>query len=182
MKPQTWFALGQIVLGACLGYCLYLIPRYLFSLDQGGVSNYGTEVDTKWIFTAGFAAAAIGTLLASIVAKGNSTLKLALFLLAVMYAAVLATTYSYKLSDDLNNLHLYASIALFVVMFIIALWLQFTVKDSFTKICFAVLLLGLVAGALNLAGVIHVLFSVQIVCGVAFAFMMTHGIKALQNK
>ncbi|MGB4758478.1 MAG: hypothetical protein WBP26_00295 [Candidatus Saccharimonadales bacterium] len=181
MKSQTWFALGQIILGACLAYCLYLIPRYFFSLDQGGVSNYGTLDDTKWVFTAGFAAAAIGALFASITAKGNSTLKFALFVLAVMYAAMLATTFSYKLNDSLNDLHQYTSITLFVVMFIIALWLQFTAKDSFTKICFAILLLGLIAGALTLAGVIHVLFSVQIVCGVAFAFMITHGIKKLQK-
>lgn len=181
MKSHTWFALGQILLGACLGYCLYLIPRYFFSLDQGGVSNYGTDLDTKWIFTAGFAAAALSTFLAAVTAKGNAALKFALVILAVMYAGVLATTFGYKISDNLYSLHLYVSTALFVVMLIIALWLRFfAIKDTFTNVAFAIFLLGIIAGALTLAGVLHILFAVQLVCGIAFAFMLTHAIKKLQ--
>jgi hypothetical protein len=185
-KPQTYFAVGQVVLALCLFTCLAIIPSYFFSFDQGGVSNYGTEPRTTGLFVLGFGVATLCTFLAGRTlpqkTKRRNQLQLGLYVLACLYLLVMLTTFSYKLNETFRELHGYASIALFVGMLVGALWLRFVaVRDSPGRWAFVVFCVSLGAGVLTVLGVLHLLFTVQLVCGMAFGYMLTHGIAALQK-
>lgn len=182
-NTQIYFSLGQTILGICLAVCAFIIPSYFLSSDQGGVSNYGTSDRTAWWFTGGFAAAAVGALAAAGAlpssARNRGTLRLFLVLLGILYAVVLGTTFSYKLSDSNREWHQLASLALFAVMLAAATWARFVTSDKAVRLAFILLLLGLAAGVLTLTGVLHILFIVQIFCGLVFAYLFARTIGVL---
>lgn len=182
LQPHHIFAAGQIALGLCLLACLVVLPRYFFSFDQGGISNYGTEPQTKWLFVAGFSAAALGTFMAALAlprhAKRRLQLQLILIILAALYFLVMISTFSYKLSLSRQNLHELAAFALFVYMLLICLWLRFmAVKDNYTNQLFVLFFASLVLGVLNFFGVLHILFAIEVAGGIAFALLLTHGLR-----
>ena len=184
MNPRGYFLLGQTILGACLVVCLMLIPGYFFSHDQGGVSNYGTDERTIALFTIGFTAAAAGSLLAGLSLPSSFLQRrrkqLGLFLLALFYTAVLVSTFSYKVSDSLRSIHEYSALALFGVMLAQALWLALKVnpRDSRTRRALTIFLAAFVAGLLTVFGPLHILFTVQIVCGVTFGYIWVRAFEA----
>lgn len=183
ISARQFFVAGQIVLGLCLLLCLILVPRYFFSVSQGGVSNYGTESKTVWLFAVGFAVAAMGCLLAaaklSTRASKHWQLRIMLVLLALLYLGVLFSTFSYKDNEAYRLLHVQAAIALFVWMLISAAWLRFSlVKDVYMRRAFLLLLIGLALSGLTFLGYISILFTAQIFSGVAFGRMMAHALKA----
>ncbi len=187
LRPHHYFAIGQIALGLSLLLCLVIIPRYFFRLDQGGVSNYGTEQQTVWLFVFGFGAAALGALLAAArLPTGvvhRRRLQFELVVLAVLYLAVLFSTFSYKDNEAYRQLHVQAALVLFVWMLTSALWLRFVVvRDVIMKRLFIVLAVGFVLSGLTFLGYLHVLFTAQLVSGIAFGYMMTHGMKVLVSK
>lgn len=186
LQPTHYFAAGQIILGICILGCLVILPHYFFSLNQGGISNYGTEPQTKWLFATGFSAVTIGTMLAAIVlpkgAKHRVQLRIVLFTLAALYAFVMFSTFSYKLSPSLQHLHEQSAIALFGGMLLVSLWLRFfALKDSYTRRIFIFFCVTLVLGVLNLLGVMPILFAIEIAGGVIFALLMTHGLRTLSH-
>ncbi len=182
-QPHQLFATGQALLGLCLLVCIAIIPSYFFSLDQGGLSNYGTEDKTVWLFVAGFGAASLGAFLAALTLP-RSSLRLwqwraGLLILAGLYLVLMLTTFSYKDNESLRQLHEYAALALFAVMLVEALWLRFTAaKDPLIKPMFNVFAIGFVLAGLTFAGLLHVLFSAQLLCGVAFGYMVVRGLKS----
>ncbi len=187
-RPEWYITAGQIILGICLLGCLVLIPGYFFSYNQGGISNYGTDPRTTWLFVLGFGAATAGVLLAAFRLPQATTrrlqLQVGLVLLAVLYLAVLLSTFSYKMNESYRLLHLYAAIALFLGMFIGASWLRFVaIKDAPTptRVAFVVFCIGLIIAILMQAGVLQLLFTAQIVCGIAFGYMLTQGVRLLSG-
>ncbi len=186
-RPEWYFALGQIVLGLCFLLCVILIPHYFFSLDQGGVSNYGTESATKLLFAVGFGAASLGTFLAGLklptTTSHRTQLRYGLYVLALLYLFVMLSTFSYKLNDSLRHLHGQVSLALFAYAFLGTLWLRFVaVKDVFTKWAFVAFCLSFVVVVLTVMGYIHFLFVGQIASGIAFASLVTHCLAVLRSQ
>lgn len=180
IRPETYIAAGQIGLGLCLLGCLVIIPDYLFRFNQGGISNYGTEARTQYLFVLGFASVTLGTLLAAFSFK--SRLRVSLIVLALLYALVMLSTFSYKLDDSLKQLHVQTAVALFVGMLFFALWLRVVaVKDAATRRAFLVLCAGIIANGLTLIGVLHIIFVAEVVSGAAFGYMLVHGVAVLRK-
>lgn len=187
IRPDQYIAVSQLVLGLCLFICLLLIPRYFFSLDQGGVSNYGTEDRTIGLYTIGFGVAAIGTLFASLKLPVHTPrlafVRLELLLLSVLYATSLLSTYQYKLNDGFRLLHEQAAIALFVGMLLVTVWLRFVfANDSKTRRAFIIFCVGFLAAALTLSGFLHVLFTAQLISGISFAYILVRGVSILNHR
>ena len=183
LTHKNYFVYGQLALGLSLLMCLIIIPKYFFSLDQGGVSNYGTDDRTRTFFTIGFGLATLGSLLAArfLPLKISKRLfsRVMLIILATGYLAVLLTTYSYKVNDFYRVLHERTAIGLFVFMLIFALWLRFFVarQNQGVKRWFWLFGAGIVLAGLTILGIIHLLFTAQILSGVAFAFILNNYLK-----
>lgn len=183
LSAKDYFKYGQIGLGLCLLICLFITPDYFFSFDQGGVSNYGTESKTQILFTLGFGFSALGSLLAVKYLPLKFSRRLAmramLTILAVLYLAVLATTYSYKINDFYRTIHEWSAIGLFVYMSALAIWLRFWQAREQTLVCrwFWLFVIGLLTAILTFFGVIHLLFTAQIISGLAFAMIVNNALK-----
>lgn len=180
----NYIKFGQIGLGLSLLICLIIIPKYFFSLDQGGVSNYGTDDRTRILFTIGFGIASLSAFLSALYLPARlpkkSTMKSMLLILSALYLAVLLTTFPYKINDFYRGLHEKSAIMLFVFMVIFALWIRFATRlqNLATKKWFLVFGLGILLSALTLFGVIHLLFTAQIVSGTAFAMIVISVVKS----
>jgi hypothetical protein len=155
------------------------VPRYFFSLNQGGISNYGTEPQTKWLYAAGFSGATIGTMLAAIVlpkaTKRRLQLRFILLILSALYLVVMVSTFSYKLSPSFQQFHELSALVLFISMLLTSLWLRFiAVKNSYINRLFIFLCICMALGVLNYLEVLHILFVIEVVTGVIFALQLTH--------
>ena len=187
LRPERYVAVSQIALGLCLFICLLLTPHYFFSLDQGGVSNYGTENRTIGLFTLGFSLAAIGSLLAGIKIPVHGPkqviMRLGLLLLSALYGLNLLTTYQYKLNSSSKRLHHQAAVALFIGMLLIVIWLRVVcAKDRKAKLAFIVFGIGFLASTVTFFGFLHVLFTAQLICGISFAYMLIRCVSLLDHQ
>ncbi len=194
-RPKVFFVAGQIALSLCLLGCVVAVPRYFFSLDQGGISNYGTEPQTVGLYAAGFGAAMLGCTGALVAARSQLGatsdrfyVQVAMAALAALYLLVMLSTFSYKADDAggwlalVGQLHENAAMALFLTMFVGAFWLRFAgvddaphdpyAPDPAAKWAFLVFCAGFAVGTLTLVGYLHLLFTAQILCGATFGLMM----------
>lgn len=184
LQPHHYFASGQIILGICLLVSLVILPSYFFSFDQGGISNYGAEPRTRWLFTAGFSAATLGTLMAAIALPQRSQhrlqLRIVLVILAVLYLLVMMTTFSYKVSPSNQQLHELSALVLFIGMLLTSLWLRLLArKDSYVRTLFRLFMVSLGLGILNFFGVFNILFIIELMAGIVFAMLLTYEIRKL---
>lgn len=183
ISASKYFNVGQVMLALALLTSLFLLPNYFFSLDQGGVSNYGTESKTQILFSIGFGVAAFLTFLASKnltkSAQSSRVLKINLIILSVLYVLLLISTYPYKINDLYRSIHEYIAMALFIFMIFFVTWIRCKKdKDNpFIKRMFWVFLAGIVVAGLTLFGFIHLLFTAQIISGMAFALIVSNALK-----
>lgn len=181
-NSSKYFGLGQLVLGLCLFVCLLLKPSYLLGLDQGGVSNYGTDDQTVVLFTIGFSAVVIGSIAAGLTlphtTKRKRQLSFSLYLLGLLYLLVLVSTFPYKLNSEYEFWHLAAGFCLSLVMLVGVLWLRFVAtNDTIIKRLFVVYMIGFGIALATLSGLVDLLLTVQIICGISFGLMVMQGIK-----
>ena len=158
-------------------------PKYFLSFDQGGVSNYGTLSETQVFFTIGFALASLGAVLASKFMgqgyKSAGVFRILLVIHGLRYISVLVTTYPYKVNEFYRSLHEWSAIGLFVYMSVLAIWLRFWQAREQTLVCrwFWLFVIGLLTAILTFFGVIHLLFTAQIISGLAFAMVVNNALK-----
>ncbi len=76
------------------------------------------------------------------------------------------------------QLHELAALALLMAMLAGAVWIRFEgILDTRLKLAFLFFCLGFIIGLLTLTGLIHLLFTSQIICGASFAYMLTYKIR-----
>jgi len=187
IRPSQSVAIGQIALGLSLFICLLIIPHYFFTLNQGGVSNYGTSEQTRTLFIFGFAAAAAGTLMASLKlpsgSKKTTNLKISLYLLSLLYVLVLVSTFAYKSGDFTKQLHLWAALVLFLFMLCQSLWIRRSAStDKRLTIAFTLFNFGWIIGILTALEIVHLLFTAQVISGTSFGYMLTRMVKSHEDR
>lgn len=176
-QPYQYFALGQLVLALSLLISFIIIPDYFFSLDQGGISNYGTDDRTIVLFSLGFGAATVGSYIAAFKLfnkLGLKNVQYQLLTLSLFYGLVLLTTYPYKISTFYENSHILVSFGLSVLMTILVVHIRRTYRnDNFIKRLFILYCLGFSIALMTLFGLANLLFNAQIISGFSFSAIMT---------
>lgn len=180
----AFFVAGQVVLALCLIISTLILPQYFVSADQGGISNYGTSGRTAGWFIVGFCAAALGSLLSAlrfkVTSKHQRRLRIDLYVMALLYTIVMWTTFSYKQNAAYQQLHEQASLFLFFYMLVMSLTLGFlATNDVRIKRAFVVLVIGLLIGLATLVGLIHLLFTAQIMAAAAFGYIVSRSLRLL---
>jgi hypothetical protein len=169
-----------------LAVCLAIRPGYLVSADEGGISNFGVHAVTGVPFTCGFLGAA-GLLVAAARAMAPTgelerRMRAALLALAGILVVVLATTYGYKSSAWLHDLHVDVAIAATFAEAGIAVWLVARVRHGAAEVAALIALVAaLVLAGCSLAGVVHVLLATQLAGAVAFGVLLTRAADALAS-
>lgn len=175
MKTATQTVLySQLALLASLLVCLLIAPEVLFSLNQGGISNYGTMANTFLVFSLGF-----GTCIALLVKAswliGAGSYKNLLVILAGGFGLVTLSTYAYKLNPLLENIHI--TIAFGFVIFQAGLgWYLAKINgfDRLSRIFLAVQMSSFGFGLLTVFEVAQILFTAQLVGAIGFGSLLVH--------
>lgn len=173
LKSSKVFTISQLIFGLSLLGCIFLIPHYLLDLDQGGLSNYGTEALTKPLFILGFLAAAYGAMHVARQTVINKNLQIGLYLLMAAYILVMISTFTYKTNSAIEASHNLSSILLYLVMAVI-IWL---VRDSITgeyrlKIALIVFISGSLIGFLTIITLLTQLLTAQLMTGLSFGYLL----------
>jgi uncharacterized membrane protein len=176
---------SQLSLYVCILICLLIMPQFLFSHDQGGVSNYGIYAKTVFIYSLGFVAAA-GLLLKASTLLGKSKRQRshsrALRLLAVLYIVNLVSTYPYKVDHVLDTVHIWAAVVLLSAEMVMGIWLTYQVANE--RIGYSWLLVqivGFILLVLTFWGKIHLLFIGEVWPGVAFGALLVRATDLLRK-
>lgn len=180
LSSYRYVQISHIILAIFIVICIFVDPRYFFTRNQGGISNYGTDSRTQIFFILGFLAAAIGTWLAAFTHKNISKFhKYIMIAIGIMYFLLMLSTIPYKLNSTFKTLHFAAALALFLTMLMMTFWIKYKLaKNSrVIKVWFYIFLLGLIIALLTQLKIITLLFVSQIVVGVAFAVILIYSLK-----
>lgn len=185
-SPARLLLVAQLSLFMGLFICVLLIPHYLFEVDEGGVSNYGTVAKTIIPYTVGFSACGIITIWAAYSLPRTTTsakqLRPLLTVLGLLYIFVLLSTYPYKLSTLYNYLHQVAGAAIMLYSVGLGAWLSlFKTRSNTVLLLFAAQLIGFALAVLTHFRVIHILFIAELLESLAFGVLLVSSVGVLMN-
>ncbi len=188
-KPLIkYLVISQLALALSLIICLILIPHFLFSKNEGGMSNYGIHLKTVIPYSLGFILASFYSIRAALTIKTKRTsmrqLKAMLLIYAGVLLLILLTTYGYKTNIYLKNTHITVTIITFWFEMLSAVWLIRTfLVDRLNIILVGCQFIALVIGSLTFLGQLHVLFVSQLITITAFGLILirSSGAAVLSN-
>lgn len=168
---------SQLALLAALVICVPVLPRFLFSTNMGGVSNYGIHAETVIPYSLGILVAS-WLLARGSVALGRTTgqaraLVTICRLTSLMYLVNLVTTYPYKVSHFWGLVHSTAAVALAATELSGTVVLATVVlRDALGYALLALESAGFGALAMTYFGQWHVLFVAEVTTGAAFGAIL----------
>ncbi len=165
---------SQAVLGLTMLVCLALMPRFLFSSNMGGSSNYGVHARTVLPYTVGIVVSALLLLRAArvLIRQGNRRLGIVAGTSSVLILVDLLSTYPYKLSGTLSAVHYGCGVVLAVGELIGAIVVVRLQRDPAGHVAVAVMLAGFLALVLTFFGALHVLFAAELTTAAAFGAVL----------
>jgi hypothetical protein len=167
---------SQTVLFGSLLVCTALMPRFLFSRNMGGVSNYGVQPRTVAVYSAGVVVAAFLLLRAARASGQLASPRLvagSCRLIAALYLGDLCTTYPYKLNAVLASVHSWAAILLAVTEMVTGVLLVArAARCPAGYAALAVQTSAFVLLGLTYAGSIHVLFLAETIAAASFGLLL----------
>ena len=181
---KKYLLLSQLYLGLSVTICLILLPHFLFSKNEGGMSNYGVHLKTVFPYSLGLLLTSFYAARAATVIKDKSS---ALRKLLLSYAAVLLlvliTTYGYKRNVYLKNSHIAITIVFFWFELLSAIWLSKKfLSDKINIALVGVQFIGLVIGSLTFYGSLHLLFVAQLLTIIPFGIILVRSSAVPQPK
>jgi hypothetical protein len=176
-RVAKYLILSQLVLLIFLIVCTALLPGFLFSHNEGGMSNYGVHAKTIVPYTLGFLLCSIcigqAARLLPHTTKVLRIFRRDLYAAACLFLFVLITTYPYQINTLFGDLHLAATIAIFWFQTGLAVWMTFIVlKDKLSLSIFALELVGFSLAFLTFLTIVHLLFVSQIITGATFGILL----------
>ena len=137
-KVKLYLALSQLSLLSFLTLCIVLLPGFLFSRNEGGVSNYGIHEPTVVPYTLGSSLCAIFIAQAAHYiahgTKAHGSFRYSLYILAGLLLFSLVSTYRYKVNSTYKNIHIIAGILLFCFEMAMATWMALIIARDRTSI------------------------------------------------
>lgn len=167
---------SQTVLLLFIAVCVIITPHFLFSRNEGGMSNYGVHASTVVFYTLAFTiSSALLFLAARSLPKTPDYRSLRRIFIITAYSLllVLVTTYPYKHSNTYNNIHTAGNIWTFCFQMYAGIWLAlFFQRDIISILLLLVQLLAFVLIVLTFVGAIHLLFVAQILTMLAYGLLL----------
>jgi hypothetical protein len=181
---KKYLLISQLCLWLGVVICLVLIPHFLFSTNEGGLSNYGVHLKTVIPYSLGFLAAIFFVVEATLTMKPKSPgLRQLLLGYSAALLLVLITTYGYKTNVYLKNTHIAVTIVFFWFELLAALWLCKTLLKDKTNIIMVILqLIGLIIGSLTFFGSLHLLFVSQLLTIIPFGIILIRSCNTLAKR
>lgn len=177
---------SQIAILIALVVCTIIDPSYLFSSNQGGVSNFGAQLSTVVPYSLGLLVSSIYMLLAARTIRSisdNKMLPWVIVTIALLQLVVLFTTFAYKISEAWHGYHILSTQVYFVALLVAATWFALMSRTRAMWVAYMLFMFGFIVAVLTLFGVLYVLFIAEVVTIVAFGAVMIIGTgKILRGK
>ncbi len=166
---------SQLALALALAVCIPLMPRFLFTGNMGGVSNFGVHAQTVAPYTAGMLTCAWFLLKASVrlAATGEDQVLATLCrITGVLLLLNLLSTYPYQVAVAWELVHSLCAILLAVAELLGAVTLARLLRDRSGYTVLTIAVGAFVVMALTQFGVLHVLFVAEVTTGAAFGVLL----------
>ena len=178
---------SQIALFSFLAVCIVIEPAYLFSRDEGGLSNFGVHGATVVPYTLAFLLSAMfvarAASLVIVVDRTTRSFKAMLVTLTFLLLLVLASTYAYKTSQLLHGVHIAVGVVMLCFESAASVWIVIHLaREPWSVIALGVQLLGFVLAALTFFGQLHVLFVAQLLTSLAFGALLIRGVHLVEAR
>lgn len=166
-KSQALLASGMII-------CVVLRPEFFFSLDQGGVSNYGTLPITVFPYSVALLGCAYYMARsAQLLPRHNQRLVDAnriIHIVSMFFLILLFSTYTYQYSLLLTYVHQIISIMAIIILLLAGLWMyRYIPRSGQTPNYYALaLMIGVMLGFLTVIDIVRLLFTSQMLVAIGF--------------
>lgn len=168
---------SQLALLITLIICVVIRPAIVFSKNQGGLSNYGTEMPTLLFFSAGLWIC-IGLLVTVLYRLKNHSLSWVLLSLILGYGLLTISTYPYKINELFENIHILVGFFVALLQLVLATFIAIRLRfDGVARVALCIMILGVVVGILTAIQTINQLFTAQFISAIGFGIIFIHAFK-----
>ena len=166
---------GQVSMAFFFAVCVALHPGFVLKRDEGGISNYGEHIKTGIPYTAAYVAAAASSWVVGARAHAERSLRdvaRVLWCYGVLVTLTLVSTYFYKLSGLLDDLHVAVGGLLIAFEVVTSVWMVRRLGRRRDWWWLGVELTGSTLAVLTAAKVFEVLFVSQMIIGAGYAAIL----------
>jgi hypothetical protein len=157
---------SQLSLLVMIILCVLLSPRFLFSHNEGGISNYGVNSRTVVPYSLAFGLSAGLLYLAAyeLPKKMGERSRRAIYTTsATLLLAVLLTTYGYKTSALRDHLHTTATIVAFIFQMGAGIWIARSLRPgTLSSVLLVIQATTFLIVLLTFFGLLHFLFIAEV--------------------
>jgi hypothetical protein len=170
---------GQICFGLFIAVCVALHPGFVLKWNEGGMSDYGSHLETALPYTlALFGLAEFSRRAASLYRQNDRTtrrLRRVLYAYSAIVFVMLLSTYVYTINLALRDFHFGFGTVLIVFEVTSSVWM-FSLFRRFVwdGIFLAMQIVGSILCLATIVGTLHVLFFAEMLTGVGFAGLIIH--------
>ncbi len=182
----TFATRSQLLLFAGMLISTVLQPEFFFSLDQGGISNYGVVLSTLPFYT--FALLGCGYYMvrsALALPKTDETARdgrRILMIVGYFFILMLVSTYPYQISLTLTYIHQIISNMTVLMMLLAGVWMYRQLPRGGNHVYYlAALLFGVLLGLITIIDVVRLLFTAQIFVAIGFGGIYLRFIRAFDS-
>jgi hypothetical protein len=177
---------GQVCFGLFIAVCVALHPGFVLKWNEGGMSDYGSHIETALPYTlALLGLAEFSRRAASLYRENDRTtrrLRRVLYFYSAIVVVMLVSTYVYTLNFTLRDFHfgLGTVLILFEVSSSVWMFLLFR-RVVWDGIFLAMQIAGSVLCLVTIVGVLHVLFFAEMLTGAGFAGLIIHTSRCISS-
>lgn len=176
LKRNLW--LSQLIPLASLILCTLLMPQFLFTHDEGGVSNFGNHALTVIPYCIGFLGGASFLAVAArdiqhrAIKKPVRLLARTLLVICGLEFLVFISTFPRKFSWTFSEIHNYLGVGQFSVEFLLSVWLVSQIRRRPAFVYLGIEIIGALIALLSVLNVIFYLFVGQVLASIGFGLIV----------
>jgi hypothetical protein len=178
---------GQICFGLFIAVCVALHPGFVLKWNEGGMSDYGSHLETALPYTlALFGLAEFSRRAASLYRQNDRTtrrLRRVLYAYSAIVFVMLVSTYVYTINLALRDFHFGFGTVLIIFEVTSSVWM-FSLFRRFVwdGIFLAMQIVGSVLCLATIVGTLHVLFFAEMLTGAGFAGLIIHTSRCISSE
>jgi hypothetical protein len=170
---------GQICFGLFIAICVALHPGFVLKWNEGGMSDYGSHIETALPYTlALLGLAEFSRRAASLYRQSDRTtrrLRRVLYFYSAIVLVMLVSTYVYTLNFTLRDFHFGFGTILILFEVSSSVWMFLLFRRlMWDGILLIMQIVGSVLCLVTIVGVLHVLFFAEMLTGAGFAGLIIH--------
>jgi hypothetical protein len=178
---------GQICFALFIAVCVALHPGFVLKWNEGGMSDYGSHLETALPYTlALLGLAEFSRRAASLYRQNDRTtrrLRRVLYAYCAIVLIMLVSTYVYTLNTALRDFHFGFGTVLILFEVSSSVWMFLLFRRFlWDGIFLGMQIAGSVLCLVTIVGVLHVLFFAEMLTGAGFAGLIIHTSRCINSE